>query len=179
MKGKTIAMLTIIMIFQSFASANDPIPPKTGFPGCAIKVLDQYPGFLLSVEAEGNSSGDFFYEFDVFVKDKENPKNSKEIEVECDPVTLKLTDIEEEVNPSDPRFIKAVKLTKEDAEKAALAAVSGIVVDREFSIEDGKPLFEFDIFDKKTGKEVEVEVDGASGRVIEKEIEFFEVGVDS
>ena len=179
MKTSNFFLILAVMSFQNFASAKDAVLPETGFPGCATKVLNKYPGFFTSVEAEGNNTGQFFYEFDVVMKNKIKPKEYREIEVECNPSTLELSDIEEEVKPNDHRFLKSVKITSKEAEKIALDSVSGIIVDREFAIENSKPIYEFDILDKKTKKEIEIEVDGVSGQVIEKEIEFFEVGVDS
>ena len=169
----------VFLSLHSVTLSKEPVPPTTGFAGCAAKVLTTYPGYLLSVEAEGNEKGEFFYEFDVFIKDRSNPKNSKEMEVECDPVTTQLTDVEEEVNPKDPKFAKIVKISKAEAEKQALKAVAGKIVDREYSIEKGNPIYEFDILDKKSKKEIEVEIDGVTGKVLEKEYEFFEVGVES
>ncbi len=179
MNIKIISVFLVSIMFQNFVFAKEASVPKTGFPGCATKVLEKYPGFFTSVEAEGNDNGEFFYEFDVVIKDKSKTEKYKEIEIECNPKTQKLSDIEEEVKPNDPRFKKLVKITNKEAETVALATVTGIIVDREFAIENNVPVYEFDILNKKTKKEIEVEVDGVTGKVIEKEIEFFEVGVDS
>ena len=113
------------------------------------------------------------------MKDRSNPKNSKEVEVECNPKTVELTDAEEEVNITDERFKKLSKISKNQAEKIASGNIAGKVVDREYAIEDGKPIYEFDIIDEKTKKEIEIEIDGITGKVLEKEFEYFEVGVDS
>ena len=162
-----------------FAAAKEPEVPNTGFAGCATKVLAKYPGYLLSVEAEGNNKGEFFYEFDVFMKDRSNPKNSKEMEVECNPMTVELKDAEEEVNVTDERFKKLSKISRNQAEKIASGSISGKIVDREYAIENGNPIYEFDIIDEKTKREIEIEIDGITGKVIEKEFEYFEVGVGS
>ena len=93
--------------------------------------------------------------------------------------TIQLTDVEEEINPKDPKFAKIIKISKAEAEKQALKVIAGKIVDREYSIEKGNPIYEFDILDKKSKKEIEVEIDGVTGKVLEKEYEFFEVGVES
>ena len=179
MKINFIMVSVAIFSINHFAVAKEPQIPSTGFAGCATKVLATYPGYLLSVEAEGNNNGDFFYEFDVFMKDRSNPKNSKEVEVECNPKTVELTDSEEEVKITDERFKKLSKLSKNQAEKIASDSISGKIVDREYAIENGKPVYEFDVIDEKTKKEIEIEIDGITGKILEKEFEYFEVGVDS
>ena len=179
MKLYLVTLLLTIFSINHFAVAKEPQVPSKGFAGCATKVLATYPGYLLSVEAEGNNKGEFFYEFDVFMKDRSNPKNSKEIEVECNPKTVELTDAEEEVNITDERFKKLSKLSKNQAEKIASDSISGKIVDREYAIENGKPVYEFDVIDEKTKKEIEIEIDGITGKILEKEFEYFEVGVDS
>ena len=179
MRFNFIMLVVATFSINHFAIAKEPQIPTTGFAGCATKVLAKYPGFLLSVEAEGNNKGEFFYEFDVFMKDRSNPKNSKEIEVECNPKTVELTDAEEEVNITDERFKKLSKISKNQAEKIASGNIAGKIVDREYAIENAKPIYEFDIIDEKTKKEIEIEIDGITGKVLEKEFEYFEVGVDS
>ena len=179
MKLNLVMLLVATLSIDHLAIAKEPEVPNTGFAGCATKVLAKYPGYLLSVEAEGNNKGEFFYEFDVFMKDKSNPKNSKEVEVECNPKTVELTDAEEEVNVTDERFKKLSKLSKNQAEKIVSGSISGKIVDREYAIENGKPVYEFDVIDEKTKKEIEIEIDGITGKILEKEFEYFEVGVDS
>ncbi len=115
----------------------------------------------------------------MVIKNKENQGEFKEVEIKCNPITLQSTDIEEEVKVNDYRFKKLVKIPLKEAEVATINIISGIIVDREYAIENNKPVYEFDILNKKTKKEVEVEVDGFSGEVIEEEIEFFETGVGS
>ncbi len=179
MKLNLVMLLVAALSINHLVIAKEPEVPNTGFAGCATKVLAKYPGYLLSVEAEGNNKGDFFYEFDVFMKDRSNPKNSKEVEVECNPKTVELTDAEEEVNVTDERFKKLSKLSKNQAEKIASDSISGKIVDREYAIENGKPVYEFDVIDEKTKKEIEIEIDGITGKILEKEFEYFEVGVNS
>ena len=179
MRFKIIMLVVAIFSVNHFAVAKEPEVPTTGFAGCATKVLAKYPGYLLSVEAEGNNKGEFFYEFDVFMKDRSNPNNYKEIEIDCYTKTVELTDAEEEVNITDERFKKLSKISKNQAEKIASGNIAGKIVDREYAIEDGKPVYEFDIYNGKTKKEIEIEIDGITGKVLEQEFEYFEVGVDS
>ena len=112
------------------------------------------------------------YEFDIKGKD------GKEWEVECDAKTAKLIEEEEEVDAQDPRFKSKAKVSLEDAKKAALAAKPGEVIESETSIEsNGSASYEFDI-KTKDGQEWEVEVDAATGKVIETEQEVYQIGLD-
>ncbi|NBO10721.1 MAG: peptidase, partial [Methylophilaceae bacterium] len=47
----------------------------------------------------------------------------------------------------------------------------------EAEIENGKPIYEFDI-KGKDGKEWEVEVDAVTGKVVETEEEVYQIGLD-
>ncbi len=78
------------LIFQNFLLAKDPVLPKNGFAGCAVKVLEKYPGYFTSIEADGSYNGDFFYEFDVALTIMKNSFKSKVTEVEYSPLTQKL-----------------------------------------------------------------------------------------
>jgi uncharacterized membrane protein YkoI len=52
------------------------------------------------------------------------------------------------------------------------------VVDVEYSMEDNNPAYEFDIYVKDKGHEVEVEVDGVTGKILETEIEIYDIGAE-
>ena len=93
MKLNLVMLLVATLSISHFAIAKEPKYLIRGLLD-VLPVLAKYPGYLLSVEAEGNNKGEFFYEFDVFMKDRSNPKNSKEVEVECNPKTVELTDAE-------------------------------------------------------------------------------------
>jgi uncharacterized membrane protein YkoI len=52
------------------------------------------------------------------------------------------------------------------------------VIESETSIEaDGSVSYEFDI-KTKDGKEVEVEVDAVTGKIVEEEVEIYQIGQD-
>ncbi len=138
---------------------------------CMKAALAKHPGEIISLEAEVED-GKATYEFDIKGKD------GKEWEVECDAKTAKLIEEEEEVDAQDPRFKGKAKVSLEDAKKAALAAKPGEVIETETSIEsNGNVSYEFDI-KGKDGQEWEVEVDAVSGKVIETELEVFQIGLD-
>ena len=135
--------------------------------------LAKHPGEVLTLEAE-ISKGKAQYEFDI--KDKDG----KEWEVECLAKTGKVIEEEQEfANADDPTFKAKAKITQDEARKIALDKYPGEVVDSEFSIEsDGSPSYEFDI---KTadGKEMEVEIDAATGKLEEDpEEEIYQIGIE-
>jgi len=61
---------------------------------------------------------------------------------------------------------------------AVLAKRPGNVISLEAELENGKPIYEFDI-KGKDGKEWEVEVDAVTGKIAEKkEQEIYQIGLD-
>jgi len=140
---------------------------------CMKAALAKHAGQILTLEAE-ISEGKAQYEFDI--KDKDG----KEWEVECLAKTGKVIEEEREVaNADDPEFKAKAKITQEEAKATALAKFPGEVVDSEFSIEsDGSPSYEFDI-KTKDGKEMEVEIDAATGKLEENpEQELYQIGIE-
>ena len=79
-----------------------------------MKVLNKYPGVILSVEAERTKKPgpkpELFYEFDV-----ELDRSKRIIEIECNPNTLELMDYEEEVEITDERFSENALISLEKA----------------------------------------------------------------
>lgn len=168
MKKIVIAGLALGWASGSALAAGHTHPGK--LEACMAAALAKFPGQVLSVEAE-IEKGRPIYEFDIKTKD------GKEMEVECDARSGKLTEVEEEVeNPSDEAFKAKAKITEEEAGKAALERRPGEVVDVEYNVEsDGTPSYEFDIVDKD-GKEWEVEVDAVTGKILEEEREIYQIG---
>ena len=146
-----------------------------GFPGCVLKVLNKYPGAILSVEAERTKKlgpkPELFYEFDV-----ELGLDGKTIEIECNPNSLELMDYEEEVHISDKRFSDNALISLERATLLLKEKTKGEIIEFETSLQNGRPVYEFDVFEKEQGIEVEYEIDGVTGLFLESEIELFEIG---
>jgi uncharacterized membrane protein YkoI len=138
---------------------------------CVSAAVSKYPGHILSMEAEIENDR-LIYEFDI--KTKAGP----EIEIECDAIKHTLHDYEVELDGDDPKFTKAVKISEQEARDIALAKYNGKVVDVEYSIENNNPAYEFDIYIKDKGHEFEVEVDGVTGKILETEIEIYDIGAE-
>jgi uncharacterized membrane protein YkoI len=105
---------------------------------------------------------------------------AKTFELECDANTGKITEQEREVSgPDDPAFKARAKISLEQAQAIALKAHAGRIVETEYEIEhDGNGSFEFDIA-TPGGDEVKIEVDAATGRIVEDdEREIYQIGGD-
>lgn len=138
---------------------------------CVTKAIKKYPGHVLSMESEIENDR-LIYELDI--KTKAGP----EIEIECDTIKHTLHDYEIEVSSDDKRFSSAVKISEKKAREIALAKYNGKVVDVEYSLEDNNPNYEFDIYMASKGYEFEVEVDGVTGKIIETEMELYDIGAE-
>ena len=168
MKFKLATALATSLLLAGFAQTSHAHGNK--MEACMKAALTKHPGKVISLESEVEK-GKPIYEFDIQGAD------GKEWEVECDAATGKITEEEEEVaSASDPAF--KGKITLEDAQKAALAAKPGKIVETEFNVEsDGTSSFEFDIVGDD-GVEWEVEVDAMTGKIIEVERETYQIGLD-
>ena len=169
--GITLTGLTL----NSFAAHNEDDIKKaltTDLDKCFIAAHQKYEGHIISLEREVEN-GQPVYEFDIKTKD------GKRVEVECNPLTGELSDEEFEVKKNDKDFKKAVKISAKEAEKIALENTPGKVVEREYGFEGGIPVYEFDIYSKDKGHEIEVEINAITGEVMESEIEIYDIGEDS
>jgi uncharacterized membrane protein YkoI len=100
-----------------------------------------------------------------------------EWELMCDARTGRIFEIEQEVDSADdPLFAGKATLTEAQAVEAALTVYPGTVEEVEFEIEsDGSATYEIDVI-TENGKEFKIEVDAASGAIIEMSVERWEVG---
>ena len=144
----------------------------TDLDKCFIAAHQKYEGHIVSLEREVEN-GQPVYEFDIKTKD------GQRVEVECNPLTGKLSDEEFEVEKGDKKFKKAVKISPQEAKKIALENTPGKVVEKEYGFEGDIPVYEFDIYSKDKGHEIEVEINGITGEVMETEIEIYDIGEDS
>jgi uncharacterized membrane protein YkoI len=144
----------------------------TDLDKCFIAAHQKYEGHIVSLEREVED-GKPIYEFDIKTKD------GKRVEIECNPNTGELSDEEFEVDKNDKKFKQAVKISAKEAEKIALENTPGKVVEREYAFEGDTPVYEFDIYSKDKGHEIEVEINGLTGEIMETEIEIYDIGNDS
>lgn len=170
---KQLAMLTLVV--GAFAATNieaaETAFPKSkaGFEASLSAALKEKPGTVAKVEYKLENNVPV-YEFDIQSPD------GKAWDVEVSSKTGKVTEVEEEVANADaPAFKEKLKVTEADAKKTALAAFPGEVIETEYEIEsDGAASYEFDI--KTKDGEVKVEVDAASGKIVEHSTEIYQIG---
>jgi uncharacterized membrane protein YkoI len=95
----------------------------------------------------------------------------------CEADTGKIIEKESEVTDAKSQaFKKNVKVTEEDAAATALKVYPGKIEEVEYEIEEnGGSNYEFDIMSDK-GIETKVEVDAATGKIIETAVEEWEAG---
>ena len=85
-------------------------------------------------------------------------------------------DYEEEVEITDKRFSENALISLEKAQLLLKEKTKGEIIEFETSLQNGRPVYEFDVFEKDQGIEVEYEIDGVTGLFLETEIELFEIG---
>ncbi len=163
-----IAILTGLGLFSIHAMAAD-----QGLENCIQAVKKEKAGELIKLE-KLNVAGKGAYELEV------SDNNHQEWEFMCDADSGKLTEKESEVSdPNSQAFKKNVKVTEEDAIAIALKTNPGTIQEVEYEVEDnGASSYEFDIVSDK-GVETKVEVDAASGKIIETAIEEWEIGEEA
>ncbi|NBU12873.1 MAG: peptidase [Betaproteobacteria bacterium] len=120
---------------------------------CTNAVLKAYPGTVDVQKADGSAW-----------------------DIECDAATAKVSEVEQEVSPTDAKWTSKVKVSEADAKATALKAFPGTVVETEYEIEpNGALSYEFDI-KGNDGKEYKVEVDAVTGKVVESSVEMAQIG---
>lgn len=165
----TLVAISLSAFFAISAQAATPLH-NGAIEKCMRAALVKHPGKVVSVEAE-IEKGRAIYEFDIATDD------GKEWEVECDVKTAKLTEEELDVDANSDEFKSKAKVSLEDAKKTALAKYPGQIESIEHELENGNPVFEFDI-KQANGKEIEVEVSAVTGQIGESEEEVYEIGKD-
>ena len=173
---KTIPIAAAILIVGGFgggATAADigeyaDADDKT-LEQCLQAALDVFGGEALNVEYK-MEDGDPIYDFDILAPD------GVRWEVEVNAENAMIWEIEREVDKSDPAFAEHAAVDEDSALGVALAAFPGVVESVEYGIEiDGSAVYEFDII-LAGGGEMNVEVDAATGRVVEASPELWEIG---
>lgn len=142
---------------------------NAGIESCAKAVLAQAAGELsqatLKQEAEGR-----VWEFEVKQAD------GKLFDIECSDSAGTIVETETRVaSAADPAFAALAKIDEAAARVKALEGKPGTVERVEFELEpDGKASYEYDI--KTAEGDYRVEVDAASGEIVETSQELLEIG---
>ena len=170
MNTKNIVNSSIILALSSLCTTQ---AADQGIENCIAAVKKQKTGEFVTLE-KLNVSGKAVYELEI------EDTNGFEWEYMCDANTGKIFETESEVSSSNSLAFKSKMIVSEDDAKAiALKAHPGVIKEVEYEIEEnGDASYEFDIVNKK-GVETKVEVDAATGKIIEVAIEEWEIGVES
>jgi uncharacterized membrane protein YkoI len=144
-----------------------------GIEKCIAAVQKQKTGELVTLE-KLNVEGKAIYEIEL------EDENGFQWEFMCDVNSGKIFETESEVASVDSlAFKRKMKVVEEDAKAIALKAYPGIIKEVEYEIEsNGDATYEFDIVNSK-GVETKVEVDAATGKIIEVAIEEWEIGQEA
>lgn len=168
----TLGVAVLAAAFTLSAMADHAsIKPKAydSLGKCVKAALGKHDGKIVKVELKSEKKQPV-YEFDIESAD------GTAWDVECDVKTSKIIEVEQEVNADDAKFKAIAKVSEADAKATALAAHPGKVVETEYELEsDGKASYEFDILEADH-EEVKVEVDAATGKIIEVDYEVYQVG---
>lgn len=159
-------------IFLAVSSIVNVHAADLGIEKCIAAVQKAKSGDLITLE-KLNVSGKAVYEIEL------EDANGFEWEFMCDVETGKIFETESEVNSVNSLAFKSkMKVTEEDALTTALKAHPGVVKEIEYEIEEnGDASYEFDIVNAN-GVETKVEVDAATGKIIEVAIEEWEIGLE-
>lgn len=165
MNKSILSSAIILAISSTIAQGAD-----LGIEKCITEIQKQKTGDLIKLE-KLNAAGKAVYEFEL------RDVNGFEWEFMCDVNSGKIFEVESEVNSVNSlAFKRKMKVTEEDAKAIALKAYPGVIQEVEYEIEEnGDATYEFDIVNAK-GVETKVEVDAATGKIIEVAIEEWEIG---
>lgn len=169
--GRFIVGLLPLMSCGVPAEGFKTIKSRVGVESCRSTVLGRRPGKIVKLEFK-TERGIPIYEFEVSGVD------GKTWELECDAFEGKIVEEEREVVSADDAAFRAkARVSEQDARGVALKAHPGTVMETEYEIEaNGDASYEFDIR-QADGSEVKLEVDAASGRIVEDdEQEWYQIG---
>ena len=167
-----LVLVLFVGVSAGFAqAAKDTVHIETCLAAAsAIKAGDYLKVEYLAVSPRGVPT----YEVEIRGTD------GREWELRCDALTGTVYEIEQEAaGGSDPRFQKQAKISEEEARAKALSIYPGTVEEVEYELEsNGDDAYEIDIV-SADGTEFQVEVDAATGDIIEVSVEAWEIGQEA
>jgi len=167
---KKMSVLAVLMAATSFAFAADSNPHQ--FEKCMASALEERPGDIIKVEFK-NEQGGHFYEFDIKGDD------GADWDLECNAHRGLISEVEREVDSvNHPLFAAKAKVSEKEARVTVLALYPGTITDVEYEIEfNGAATYEFDV-DTTLNQEMKVEVDAATGEIVEANREMWQIGLE-
>lgn len=173
----TIRLLSAASIgLCSVALAQQPRLPKNGvtIETCILAAQAKHSGKMVKLDVKLENKRPV-YEFDIERID------GTVWDVECDGRSGKITEIEQEVKNADhPLFKAKMKVSLDEAKQIVLKSYPGAINDAEIEYEieeNGDASYEIDVL-LKNGKEMKVEIDAATGRIVEANEELYQIGTE-
>lgn len=165
-----IILSAALMAVTSFSVAADSNPHQ--FEKCMAAALEERPGDVVKVEFK-NEEGAHMYEFDIRGID------GSDWDVECNAHRGLVSEVEREVdNVNHPLFAAKAKVSEKEARVTVLAIYPGTITEVEYEIEsNGAASYEFDI-DTTLNQKMKVEVDAATGEIVEANRELWQIGLE-
>lgn len=164
--------LVAALIATSATVSADPMPQRSTLETCLHAALQIQAGEFVKLEyLDPSAEGVPAYEIEV------RNAAGREWEFMCNADTGAIFEIEQEADSADdPLFKKHAKVDLKAAKDAVLALYPGTIEEVEYEIEaNGDASYEIDVVDAN-GTEFKVEVDAASGDIIEVSVEQWEIG---
>lgn len=167
MKHSPILALTLALPFA--AQAADSTLETCLMNAQAIQAGDFVKLEYLDPSAEGGAA----YEIEL------RTASGREWEFMCDADDGSIFEIEQEAEgPNDPLFKANAKVSLNDAKATVMKLYDGEIEEVEYEIEsNGDASYEMDVVDGG-GTEFKVEVDAATGKIIEVAVEKWEIGAE-
>jgi len=167
---KKMMVSGLLMLTATAAFAADSNPHQ--FEKCMASALEERPGDIIKVEFK-NEQGGHFYEFDIKGDD------GADWDIECNAHRGLVSEVEREVDSANhPLFAAKAKITEKEARITVLSIYPGTITDVEYEIEfNGAASYEFDI-DTTLKQEMKVEVDAATGDIVEANREMWQIGLE-
>jgi uncharacterized membrane protein YkoI len=166
------------LVLPGLAAAQTFDMPQTSVPmeRCLAAVLNVAGGSVEHMKLE-IEAGRPLYEFKIEAED------GNEWEAECDANTGEIVEMQREVSRNDRAFNEAAKVIETDARRVATERYPGKIGKSERLLDhQGRAIYEVEIT-TADGREMEVEVDGATGEILNAEEEsaertVYEIGGD-
>jgi uncharacterized membrane protein YkoI len=156
-------------------AAATPIAHAGALEDCLEAAQAIQSGDFLKLEyLDPSADGEPAYEIEL------RTAEGREWEFMCDAEDGTIFEIEQEVSsPDHPLFMAGMKVSLEDAKKKVMSLYPGEVEEVEYEIEaNGDASYEMDVVDG-SGTEFKIEVDAATGDIIEVAIELWEIGEEA
>lgn len=171
-KGSFVVLALAMGASISFAhAARDTVHVETCLVAAsAVKAGDYLKVEYLAVSPRGVPT----YAIEVRGTD------GREWELMCDALTGAIYEIEQEAaGSSDPLFREQAKVSEEEARAKALSIYPGTIEEVEYELEsNGDPSYEIDLV-SADGTEFKIEVDAATGEIVEVSVEAWEIGQET